>query len=158
MVLPNRKRKSKMGQVRPFFSRSVSGNVGTGRLFALHLLHTSHPGMNLPSGKKSCLPVVHIDLQISAKNESEARSIAGMCRSVLVCKMGSSLCWKIPMNAMPSTISCGKNRFAANTASSHAGWHPAWERKGRSVSDSVDVRMKGWKELAILMVERKRTD
>ena len=36
-------------------------------------------------------------------------SSAGMCRSALVCRTGSSLCWKTLMNAMPSTKLCGTN-------------------------------------------------
>ena len=40
-------------------------------------------------------------------------SSAVMCPSALVCRMGSSLCWKTPMNAMPSTKSCGTNCSAA---------------------------------------------
>lgn len=59
----------------PIFSRSVSGNAGTGRLFAFPPLHTSPPSINLPAGKKSYLPAVYIDPQISTKNESEAKTM-----------------------------------------------------------------------------------
>ena len=62
-----------IGTSAPIFSRSVSGNAGTKRLFAFPPLHTSPPSIYLPAGKKSYLPAVYIDPQISTKNESEAK-------------------------------------------------------------------------------------